>query len=153
MAVGALIPLVILFAVLGVAAFIGYSLYVWSGELADRASKKMEKSNMAFTKEGGLQVRVPQMQNESYEDRTQNVIVNIWNNASLPNYKSRLGWNSTQTPARPASGRPAPSPKASSTSSTLPSASSAAKRQSALSPPPHSSSQKRSSSPVPGGWS
>ena len=24
------------------------------------------------------------------------VLVNVWNNAELPNYKSRLGWNSTQ---------------------------------------------------------
>ena len=71
MALGNLIPLVILAIIVGVGAFIGYSMYVWSNELAARASKKMEKSNLAFTKEGGLRVGVPQIGGESYEDKTQ----------------------------------------------------------------------------------
>ncbi|WPH00518.1 Hypothetical protein R9X50_00334700 [Acrodontium crateriforme] len=91
-----LIPLILLFIVVGIAAFIGYGMYQWSNELADRANKKMEKKNMAFTKDGGLRVGVKEMRNGEYEDKTQNVLVNVWNNASLPNYKSRLGWNSTQ---------------------------------------------------------
>ena len=29
-------------------------------------------------------------------DGVYSVLVNVWNNTSFPNYKSRLGWNNTQ---------------------------------------------------------
>ncbi|KXL45037.1 hypothetical protein M433DRAFT_39066, partial [Acidomyces richmondensis BFW] len=91
-----LLPLFILLTIVGIAAFVGYGLYSWSSELAERANKKMEKKNMSFTKEGGLRVGVKERSVESYADKTQNVLVNIWNNASFPNYTSRLGWNRVQ---------------------------------------------------------
>ncbi|EME81383.1 uncharacterized protein MYCFIDRAFT_211830 [Pseudocercospora fijiensis CIRAD86] len=91
-----LFPLIILFGVLGILAFLGYQIYLWSNELADRGSKHMEKKHMSFTKDGGLRVSVKEQGDEKLGDKTQNVIVNAWNNAELPNYKSRLGWNSTQ---------------------------------------------------------
>ncbi|KXT02307.1 hypothetical protein AC578_194 [Pseudocercospora eumusae] len=91
-----LLPLLILFCVLGILAFLGYQIYTWSNELADRGSKHMEKKNMKFTKDGGLRVKVKDQGDEKLGDKTQNVLVNTWNNAELPNYKSRLGWNSTQ---------------------------------------------------------
>ena len=75
-----LIPLLILFIVLAIGAFIGYGIYSWSNELAERGKKKMEKKHMAFTKEGGLRVGVKEMKDEAYADRTQNV--------SLPASKS-----------------------------------------------------------------
>lgn len=71
MGLGNLIPLIILLIVVGVASFIGYHLYLWSNELAERAGKKMEKSNVSFTKEGGLRVGVKEMRDESYADKTQ----------------------------------------------------------------------------------
>lgn len=66
-----LIPLIILFLVVGAAAYVGYQIYLWSNELADRAGKKMEKKNMAFTKEGGLRVGVRESSNENVGDKTQ----------------------------------------------------------------------------------
>ncbi|EME42663.1 hypothetical protein DOTSEDRAFT_73479 [Dothistroma septosporum NZE10] len=99
-----LLPLVILFLVVAVGGFIGYSIYIWSNELQERGKKKMEKKNMAFTKEGGLRVGVKDVRDEKYADKTQNILVNVWNNAELPNYKSSLGWNSTQ--AKPGAGTP-----------------------------------------------
>jgi len=68
---GNLIPLLILFVVVGVASFLGYQVYLWSSELADKASKKMEQKNVSFTKNGGLKVGVKEMENERYTDKTQ----------------------------------------------------------------------------------
>ena len=66
-----LLPLVILFTVVGGAAYFGYQIYLWSNDLADRGQKHMEKKNMSFTKEGGLKVGVKEMDAEEYADRTQ----------------------------------------------------------------------------------
>lgn len=68
-----LVPLVILFLVVAVGGFIGYSIYTWSNELQERGKKKMEKKNMSFTKEGGLRVGVKEVKDEKYADKTQNV--------------------------------------------------------------------------------
>ena len=40
-----LLPLVILFTVVGGAAYFGYQIYLWSNDLADRGQKHMEKKN------------------------------------------------------------------------------------------------------------
>ncbi|KAM0717835.1 hypothetical protein Q7P37_006167 [Cladosporium fusiforme] len=82
MGLTSLVPLIILFAVVGGAAYFGYQIYLWSNELADRGQKHMEKKNMSFTKEGGLKVGVKQMGAEEYADRTQRVLVNTWNEAN-----------------------------------------------------------------------
>lgn len=66
-----IIPLIVLLVVVGVGGFIGYQMYLWSGEVKDRANKSMEKRNIGFTKEGGLRVGVKGMEDESYADKTQ----------------------------------------------------------------------------------
>lgn len=71
MGITSLLPLVVLFAVVGAAAYFGYQIYLWSNELADRGQKHMEKKHMSFTKEGGLKVGVKEMNAEEYADRTQ----------------------------------------------------------------------------------
>lgn len=68
---GALIPLIILFVVIAIGAFVGYHIYAWSNELSERGKKHMEKKNMAFTKDGGLRVGVKEMKDETYADKTQ----------------------------------------------------------------------------------
>ncbi len=68
---GNLIPLIILFVVVGGGGYIGYQLYLWSGEVTDRGKKHMEKKNMSFTKDGGLKVGVKEKSNEAYTDKTQ----------------------------------------------------------------------------------
>ncbi|TKA27029.1 hypothetical protein B0A50_05220 [Salinomyces thailandicus] len=100
-----LLPLLILLLVLSIGAYIAYGLYQWSNELGERANQKMEKQHMSFTKEGGLRVGVKDVGAEDYADKTQNVLVNVWNNASLPNYKSRLGWNRSQAEKEKEQGR------------------------------------------------
>nr|POE74380.1 hypothetical protein CFP56_67731 [Quercus suber] len=70
----ALLPLIILFVILGVAAFIGYALYEWSNELAGKASQQLEAKNMSFTKDGGLRVGVKELKDENYADKTQKCV-------------------------------------------------------------------------------
>lgn len=70
-ALGNLIPLIILFVVVGGAAYVGFQIYTWSNEMGERGKKHMEKKNMSFTKDGGLKVGVKEMGNEAYEDKTQ----------------------------------------------------------------------------------
>ncbi|KAF2213576.1 hypothetical protein CERZMDRAFT_39127 [Cercospora zeae-maydis SCOH1-5] len=65
-----LIPLIILFLVVGALAFIGYQIFLWSGELSERGKKKMEKKHMTF-KDGGLQVGVKDRSAENATDKTQ----------------------------------------------------------------------------------
>ncbi|KAK4540332.1 hypothetical protein LTR36_009289 [Oleoguttula mirabilis] len=145
-----LIPLIILLVLVAVGGFVAYAMYQWSNELAERANKKMEEKNIGFTKEGGLRVGVREMADERYADKTQNVLVNVWNNAAFPNYKSRLGWNTKpvdkKASSSSATARPS-APRASSSQSKTQSSSAAH-----LSPPVQRGSQKRSASPVPGGW-
>ena len=70
-ALGNLIPLIILFVIVGGGGYIGYQIYLWSNEMSDRGKKHMEKKNMTFTKDGGLKVGVKEVKGEKYQDKTQ----------------------------------------------------------------------------------
>ena len=64
------VPLVILFIVLAVAAFIGYAAYTIATDIAEKTSKKMEQKNISFGKEG-MKIGVKEMKTENYVDATQ----------------------------------------------------------------------------------
>ncbi|KAF4301421.1 hypothetical protein GTA08_BOTSDO10606 [Botryosphaeria dothidea] len=96
---GQLIPLLILFVTVGVIAFIGYQIYLYTNELADKGVKKMEKKNIVFSKDG-MKVGVKEVRDEDYADRTQSVLVKAWSLTSFPAYKSRLGWNKEAEPSK-----------------------------------------------------
>ncbi|KAK5169047.1 uncharacterized protein LTR77_006356 [Saxophila tyrrhenica] len=128
-----LIPLLVLFIVIGGGGYVGYQIYLWSNEMTDRGKKHMEKKHMSFTKDGGLKVGVKERTDEAYTDKTQNVLVNVWNNAQ-PGSAKRT--NSSQ--ARPSTSRTASSASASGKSN--------------LSPPVSRSNTQRPASPVPGSF-
>lgn len=69
-----LVPLVILFIVLAVAAFVGYAIYTIATDIADKTSKKMEKKNVSFGKEG-MKIGVKEVKNENYVDQTQRQVI------------------------------------------------------------------------------
>lgn len=89
-AISNLIPLIILFVVVGAFAFVGYQvripivydcshamgadmtqqMYLWTNDLANQGKKTMEKKNVMFTKDG-MKVGVKEMSEEEYADRTQ----------------------------------------------------------------------------------
>ncbi|KAF2227932.1 hypothetical protein BDZ85DRAFT_255131 [Elsinoe ampelina] len=86
-----LLPLIFLFAFIGVGAYFGYQIYTWSNEMADRGMRKMEKKNVVFTKDG-MKVGVKEVSAEEAADRQQNYLVKAWNFSSMPAYKSMF-WN------------------------------------------------------------
>ena len=64
------VPLLIFFVVLIIAAFIGYAVYTIATDVAQKTSKKMEKKNISFGKEG-MKIGVKEVRNENYVDQTQ----------------------------------------------------------------------------------
>ena len=64
------VPLLIFFVVLIIGAFIGYVVYTIATDVAQKTSKKMEKKNISFGKEG-MKIGVKEVRNENYVDQTQ----------------------------------------------------------------------------------
>ncbi|KAF2134577.1 hypothetical protein P153DRAFT_362336 [Dothidotthia symphoricarpi CBS 119687] len=79
-ALGNLVPLVILFLLVAGAAWVGYQVYIYSNELAERGARKMEKKNVVFTKDGA-KVGVKEVSAEEYAEKTQKAFVQTWNTA------------------------------------------------------------------------
>ncbi|KAG9201485.1 hypothetical protein G6514_005683 [Epicoccum nigrum] len=75
-----LIPLVILFLVVAGMGWVGYQIYLYSEQLAERGVRKMEKKNVVFTKDGA-RVGVKELSAEQAADRTQRAFVKTWNTA------------------------------------------------------------------------
>jgi hypothetical protein len=99
-----LLPLVVLFAVVGGVAWVGYQvsntpqfisicgeeltnicasylqIFLYTNELAERGVHKLEKKNVVFTKDGA-KVGVKEVSAESYADKTQRAFVKTWNAA------------------------------------------------------------------------
>ncbi|KAI8939231.1 hypothetical protein NX059_005057 [Plenodomus lindquistii] len=75
-----LLPLAVLFAVVGGIGWVGYQIFLYSNELAERGVKKMEKKNVVFTKDGA-RVGVKEVSAEEYADKTQRAFVKTWNTA------------------------------------------------------------------------
>ena len=69
-ALSKVVPLVIFFVVLTVAAFIAYAVYTIATDVADKTSKKMEKKNISFGKDG-MKIGIKELRNENYVDQTQ----------------------------------------------------------------------------------
>lgn len=69
-ALSKLAPLVILFVVLSIFAFIGYTVYYIANDIAGKTAQKMEKRHMTITKEG-MVVGVKEKKEERYVDQTQ----------------------------------------------------------------------------------
>jgi len=75
-----LVPLVILFLVVAGMGWVGYQIYLYSEQLAERGVRKMEKKNVVFTKDGA-RVGVKELSAEQAADRTQRAFVKTWNTA------------------------------------------------------------------------
>ncbi|KAJ5584554.1 uncharacterized protein N7459_004354 [Penicillium hispanicum] len=90
---GNVVPLVLLLLFVAVLAVVGYVVYSIVQDVSKNTREKMERKHVVFTKDG-MKVEVKEMQDEQYKDRTQSVLVNMWNHTSFPAYKSRL-WDMT----------------------------------------------------------
>ncbi|PYH87951.1 hypothetical protein BO71DRAFT_404224 [Aspergillus ellipticus CBS 707.79] len=89
-----LTPLFILLGVLLVLGTVAYIVYSIVQDVTRNTRSKMEKKNVMFTRDG-MTVGVKELEEEEYMDRSQSVLVNMWNHTSFPAYKSRL-WNMTK---------------------------------------------------------
>lgn len=78
-----LIPLFVLVVVVGILAFVGLVVYSIVEEVSTKAREKIEKKNILITK-GGLKVGVKELRDEEYRDRSQKVLMSVWNHKSLP---------------------------------------------------------------------
>ena len=65
-----LVPLILLSLGLAFAAFVGFAIYTIATDVADKTSKKMEKKNVSFGKEG-MKIGVKELKTENYVDQTQ----------------------------------------------------------------------------------
>jgi len=61
-------------------------------DIKTQTKKKMEKKNVKVSRVG-MTVGVKELKDEDYKDKSQSVLVNIWNYSSFPAYRSRL-WGS-----------------------------------------------------------
>ncbi|KAK3904802.1 hypothetical protein C8A05DRAFT_31433 [Staphylotrichum tortipilum] len=77
-----LLPLIITLVILGIAAWIGYQIYLSVVKIQAQARDRMG-NHVVFTKDGML-VKVKSMENESYLDRTQSWFVKAWELGSAP---------------------------------------------------------------------
>ncbi|OKL58757.1 hypothetical protein UA08_05581 [Talaromyces atroroseus] len=87
-----IVPLIILFLVIGVLAAVGFVVYTIVQDISKKTRAKMEKRHIQFSKDG-VKVSMKEVNDEDYKDQTQSVLVNMWNHASFPAYKSRFWSN------------------------------------------------------------
>jgi beta-lactam-binding protein with PASTA domain len=65
-----LVPLLVLFVLVALAAVIGFIAYSVANDVSDKAAKRMEKKNIKFSKEG-MRVGVKEISTEDVADSTQ----------------------------------------------------------------------------------
>lgn len=73
-----LLPLVVFFALVAGAAWVGYHVYLSVTQMKGTVSQRMGKKNVVFTKDG-MRVGVKHVANEREVDATQRYLVNAWN--------------------------------------------------------------------------
>ncbi|KJR79910.1 uncharacterized protein SPSK_00597 [Sporothrix schenckii 1099-18] len=102
--IGQLVPLVVLFMVIGGLAFVGYQIYLSVNKIQAQATKNIGNKNITFTKDG-MRVNVKEVKNEKYVDATQKVFVDVWNqhanNIGLDEQRKRLRDDVSSSTARP----------------------------------------------------
>jgi hypothetical protein len=95
-----LIPVILLFLVTGVIAFVGYQIYLYTLTLKSTTKEHMAKHNVSVTHEG-LKVGVKDISAEAYGDKLQKGLVNTWNEASSQPATSVIGSTSVQGEIKP----------------------------------------------------
>ncbi|KAJ5723281.1 hypothetical protein N7488_001316 [Penicillium malachiteum] len=93
MALKNFVPLALLLLFVAVLAAVGYVAYSIVQDVSKNTREKMERKHVVFSKDG-MKVEVKEIKDEEYKDRSQSVLVNMWNHTSFPAYKSRL-WDMT----------------------------------------------------------
>ncbi|DAA75077.1 TPA_exp: Uncharacterized protein A8136_2175 [Trichophyton benhamiae CBS 112371] len=87
-ALSRLLPVILVILLVVALAAVGLVIYSIAMDVKDNTKKKMEKKNVAFSREGA-KVGVKEMQAEEYQDRTQSVLVNMWENSGTGQTRGR----------------------------------------------------------------
>ncbi|KAL8918265.1 MAG: hypothetical protein Q9208_007433 [Pyrenodesmia sp. 3 TL-2023] len=94
-----LVPLLILLLLLAVAAAVAYAVYTVATAVAAQTNEKMERKNVVVTKDG-MKVGVRHVEREKEGDRTQSLLVKVWNSASWPVGKTGFWGKEQEQPRR-----------------------------------------------------
>lgn len=97
--IGSIIPLIILFIVIAILAAIGFVAYSIAHDVGKQTRQKLERKNVSFSRDG-MKVGVKEVSIEQQEDKTQSVLMKVWNHASWSSYDPKLVWGKG-TPAAP----------------------------------------------------
>ena len=65
-----ILPLIILFLVIGILAVLGYAVYTIAQGIGKTTREKMESKHIAITRDG-MKVQVKEVKDEEYKDNTQ----------------------------------------------------------------------------------
>ena len=71
-----LLPLILLFLGVAIAAIIGFVVYTIATDIADKTSQKMEKKNVSFGREG-MKIGIKEVKTENYVDQTQKYDISL----------------------------------------------------------------------------
>jgi hypothetical protein len=71
------LPLIITLLVIAALVWVGYQVYLSVGKISANASQQMSGKNVVLTKDG-MRVGVKHVENETYVDKTQSVLVKAW---------------------------------------------------------------------------
>ncbi|KAF3490982.1 uncharacterized protein GIQ15_00499 [Arthroderma uncinatum] len=72
-----LLPVILVVLLVIALAAVGIVIYSVAMDVKSNTKKKMEKKNVAFSRDGAT-VGVKELHAEDYQDKTQSVLVNIW---------------------------------------------------------------------------
>lgn len=78
-----------MFIVLSIFAVVGFFVYSAINDIANSANKHLEKKKILCTKDG-VKVSVKHVEDETYVDKTQSVLVKAWNLSGAQNIKNGL---------------------------------------------------------------
>jgi beta-lactam-binding protein with PASTA domain len=71
-----IVPLILLLIFVGILAAVGYIVYNIVQDVSKNTREKMERKNIAFTKDG-MKVQVKEIKDEAYKDQTQRCVYSI----------------------------------------------------------------------------
>ncbi|KAJ6093151.1 hypothetical protein N7486_008440 [Penicillium sp. IBT 16267x] len=87
------VPLILLLVFVAIVAGVGYAVWSVVLDVKKNTRAEMERKHVSLSR-NGMKVSMKEIDDENYKDRTQSVLVNMWNQTSFPAYKSRL-WDVT----------------------------------------------------------
>ncbi|KAK5057843.1 hypothetical protein LTR84_011844 [Exophiala bonariae] len=87
-----IIPLIVLILFVGFIAAVGFVAYSIAHDVGHKTRQKLERKNVSFSRDG-MKVGVKEVSVEQQEDKTQSVLMKVWNSASWSSYDPKVVWS------------------------------------------------------------